>query len=233
MPAVLSPHEIEAATSLVEAGQQRGARELRLARIIAGRPKRIPGVLIPLWVSTADADDQVARAPESVVAELEEEMEPGESYKLFCTTGSDVLKQCTITSGSSPETASSSGGDQGLAQVANATLRAFALAPEATGTLADVLARREKATLKGILGRADDAYEIGWLKARLKFEPQEDPEVTAARWGAIEGMATAAVTNPEVREGIGRLLGGIVGMTGATFANARDRFRARQSASKG
>ena len=61
MPAVLSPHEIEAATSLVESGQQRGARELRLARIIAGRPKRIPGVLIPLWVTTADDDDQVAR----------------------------------------------------------------------------------------------------------------------------------------------------------------------------
>lgn len=229
MSAVLSPHEIEAATSLVEAGQQRGARELRIARIIAGRPKRIPGICIPLWIGTEDDEDKVARAPEGIVAELEDVFEPGESYKLLATTGSDVLKQATITSGEAPDVPGQ-GGDFGLAQVANATLRAFALAPKAAGDLAEVLASRESATLKSILKTNEDAYEIGWLKARLKFEPQEDPEVTAARWAAIEAMGTAAVTNPEIREGIGRLIGGVVGVAGATFANQRERWQRRREA---
>ena len=240
MAAVLSPHDVGTLVSMVEASQTRNAHEIRAARVQGGKQRRVSGVVVPLWTADEFAENEEGeevvtekspRAGESVVHDLEELLEAGETYKIQGTTkgGHEVLKTCTVvtTGDAPPEATTPHNTDMG--SVAWATLRALTKAPDMAGELARVIADREKSVLAALEERSEDQYTLGFMQARLKFEPREDAEAVAARWSAIAGIVQMVGSNPEIKDGIAKAVGAVSKGFGAGVESVRSKREQRKA----
>lgn len=244
MGAVLSPHETGALTMMAEQAQARNAHELRAAKVQGGRQRRVPGIVIPLWVlDEIEEDDEgnpavahtTPRGAEAIVNDLEELLETGTTYRIQGTTkgGHEILKTVTISTTEDAPPVATTPSSTDMGGVAWATLRALTSAPKMTGELAEVIASRERSVLAALEQQAEDQYTLGHMQARLKYEPREDAEAVAARWAAIAGMVQMAATNPEIKDGISKALGAVSKGFGMGVESARQRFSKRGGEANG
>lgn len=238
MAAVLSPHDLSSLISMIEAAQTRNAYELRAARVQGGKQRRVSGVVVPLWTGeetkgeeSNPSEEKSPRAAESIVHDLEERLESGETYKIQGTTkgGHEVLKTCTIVTTGDTPTEATTNQSTDMGSVAWATLRALTKAPDMAGELARVLAEREKSVLAALEERSEDQYTLGYMQARIKYEPREDAEAVAARWAAIAGIVQMVGTNPDIKEGISKVGSAI----GHGFGMGIERIRNKKGGTNG
>ncbi len=232
MAAVFSPHEVGVLISMIDGAQTRGSNEIRVCRVQGGSQRRVPGLVIPLWTydEPGQEGDEAARIPkaaETVINDLEERLEAGEVYKVQGTTkgGNEVLKTATVstTPSTPPQATTPSSTDMG--SVAWATLRGLSETPRITADLARVISDREKAVASALEAKADDQYTIGFQTARMRYEPQEDPEVAMAKYQAMLGFAQLVTTNPEARDGLKSFIGAIAKGFGVGVESVRSKVR--------